>query len=117
MMVLLAILAPDDGAPGVRPIVDEQGSIFTLEVTGRNATAVRARTFRTAGRSVVLLRFGGSRTRGRGDRATRGLGLAGGLALLLPPGGIGLSLAALAVVVRGKDVVTVALGPGTTGER
>ena len=116
-MVLLAILAPDDGAPGVRLTVDEQGGIFTLEVTRMNAAAVRARTFRTAGRGVVLLRFGGSRTRGREDRATRGLGLAGCLALLLHLGGIGLGFAALAVVVRGKDVAAVALRPRTTGER
>ena len=107
-LVLLGVVASSDGALEVGFPVDPLSTIFTLEVTRGDATLVRVRTPVSARRISTLLRFGGGRTSGREGSATR-LGPAGDLGLLLLLGGSCLSRTILFVVVRGRNVVGVAL--------
>ena len=108
-LVFLNVVASNDGALEVGFLVDQPGTIFTLEVTRRDTALVRVRTPVSARRSNALLGFGG-RTSGRGGCATGRLVLGGGLALLLLLGRGCLSRTVLLVVViGGKNVVGIAL--------
>ena len=107
-VVLLDVLASDDGTLEVGLLVNPLGTIFTLEVTRGDGTLVRVRTPVSAGGSDTLLGFGGGRTSGREGRATGRLALGGDLTLLLLLGGGCPCRTVLVVVIGGRNVVGIA---------
>lgn len=104
-MVLLFVVAPDDRAEEVDPLVGLCGAVATLQVAGGVGALVRVRTPTSARGGPGL---GGSRTSGRERLGTGGLGLGGGPLLLLLLGGRSLNGTVLVVVVGGRNVVNVA---------
>ena len=61
--VLLNVVASDNRAPGAKFPIDEQGAVFTLEITRGDVTFVRVQAPAGARRSDAPLGFGGCRTR------------------------------------------------------
>jgi len=107
--VLLDVVTSDDGALEVGFLVDQLGTIFTLEVTRGYGSLVRVGTPVSARGSDTLLGFGGGMS-GREGRVTGRLVLGGGLALLLLLGGGCPSRTVLLfVIIGGRKVVGIAL--------
>ena len=112
-LVLLDVVAPDDGALEGRSLVDKEGSVFALDVTRWNFTPTRARrscsvrTFYTTRSDAPLLGFRVG-TSGQGDHWTRVFGLGD-----LVEGGR--SWVVFLVVFGGRNIVRITVGLGAIG--
>ena len=108
-LVLLDVVASNNGASEARSLFDDQGGIFGLEVARGYITPVRVRTPASARRSDALLGFGGGRAGRREGYAMVRPGL-GGLALpLLLMGGRLSRTVIVVVVVGGRGVGSITI--------